>query len=438
MFAQSRFLLKNTSFYSTFSQGVWTIQGGGLFLLTVFSFFPSLFHLQEILFFVLLGLALFVGWLEEKDLRVRTPIDLPLFLLLVWILLCIPFSLNPEYSFVEWRKLIAQCLVFYWAVFVLREISLRPQGESFCLPFKTIEVSRSTSPQNVFLGVLVSTMLLAVLALIDFIDRGGNWQDRNIRALVPGSDYNWLSTYMVLAMPVIVYVGMTTRLLWEKIFSIGAGVLGLIAHAASYTRAGWLAAAVQLFSWSLITRRRVLFISLILGLILVFVASREITQMGFHADTLHSWTLEARIQVWGLGIDQMISHPIVGIGYGNNIFQPVLVNSPMGDSPMHLHNTPLMIGVGSGIPGLVFFLWVFARLGVELLPRKPKKDWTDFDILKFCLGIVLVGFFCRNLFDYMFAGSLAYLFWILMACGQESQKGMASTYKNQETRLSNV
>ncbi len=123
------------------------------------------------------------------------------------------------------------------------------------------------------------------------------------------------------------------------------------------------------------------------------------------------------MQVWKLGVEEIIGHPFVGIGYGNHIFQPVLLDSPMGDKPMHLHNTPLMVGVGTGIPGLLLFLWVFLRLGVELFPKKNPKDWTDADILKICMGIVLVGFFCRNLFDYMFAGSLGYLFWILMACG---------------------
>jgi putative inorganic carbon (HCO3(-)) transporter len=121
--------------------------------------------------------------------------------------------------------------------------------------------------------------------------------------------------------------------------------------------------------------------------------------------------------VWKLGVAQIIKHPIVGIGYGNNNFQPVLVDSPMGDSPMHLHNTLLMMGVGSGMPALVLFAWIFVRLGAECFPKKNQKNWTDTETLKLCLGIVLVGFFCRNLFDYMFAGSLAYLFWILMACG---------------------
>lgn len=367
-------------------------------------------------------------WVEGKDLRIRTPIDRPLLLLLAWILLTIPFSLNPEYSFVEWRKLVAQCLVFYWAVYVIREISQSPPVESTGLPFSWLECIRSqSSSQKVFLGVLLGAFLLSGFALTDFIERGGNWQDRNIRAKVPGSDYNWLSTYLVLSIPIVFYCGITSRFLWGKIFSYSTLALALLAHAASYTRAGWLAFAAQLFSWGLVTRRRFLLLSFLLGIILVPVALIGIAQWGYQADTLDTWTLETRIQVWKLGADQIISHPLVGIGYGNNIFQPVLVDSPMGDKPMHLHNTLLMFGVGSGMPGLVLFSWVFVRLGVELFPKKNRKNWTDTETLKLCLGIVLVGFFFRNLFDYMFAGSLAYLFWILMACGlAESVKSVQS------------
>lgn len=420
---QSRISLRNTCFPPSFFQGVWTIQAGGLFLLTILSFFPGLFHIEEILFFSLLGLALLAGWLEGKILRIRTPIDLPLFLFLAWILVTIPFSLNPEYSFVEWRKLLAQYFVFYWAVHVIREISQRQQGGSAILSFKWMEgVGEKPHLQNVFIGVLVGALVLSSTTLVDFIERGGNWQDRTVRAIVPGSDFNWLSTYMVLAVPIVAYCAFRVRVLWGGIFSYSTLVLALFAHAASYTRAGWLAFVAQLFTWGLVTGRRFLIFSLILAIILCSVILVGIAQMGYQTDTLDTWTVKTRIQVWKMGIDQMISHPIVGIGYGNKIFQPLLADSPMGDKPMHLHNTPLMVGVGSGLPGFLLFLWIFIRLGQEFFVINNRKNLTDSETLKVCVGIVLVGFFCRNLFDYMFIGSLSYLFWILMACGLESNE----------------
>ena len=248
---------------------------------------------------------------------------------------------------------------------------------------------------------------------------------------MPGSDYNCLSAYLVLSITIVVYYGVISCLLWGKIFSYSTLVLALLAHAASYTRAGWLASVAQLFSWGLVTRRRVLLISFILAIILVAGFLIGMGQSGFQADTLHTWTLETRIQVSKLGVDQIVSHPIVGIGYGNNNFQPVLVDIPMGESPMPLHNTLLMIGVGSGIPDFVFFSWVFIRLGLELFPKTIGKNLTDSEAPKLCLGIVLVGFFCRNLFDYMLSGSLAYLFWILMACGLEANERITPNFKKE-------
>ena len=38
------------------------------------------------------------------------------------------------------------------------------------------------------------------------------------------------------------------------------------------------------------------------------------------------------------------------------------------------------------------------------------------------VAVVVVGFITRNTFDYMFTGSLASLFWILLAIGFSTQK----------------
>ena len=155
---QSRIFLRNRSFFPPFSRGVSTIQGGGLFLLTIVSFFPVFFHIEEILFFSFLGLALFAKWFEGKDLRIRTPIDLPLLLLLGWIFLTIPFSLNPEYSFMEWRKLVAQCLVFYWAVSVMRDVSHGTEWERNRRSSKWLNfIVGKNSSQKVFLAVIIGT-----------------------------------------------------------------------------------------------------------------------------------------------------------------------------------------------------------------------------------------------------------------------------------------
>src|SRR3989442_4463854 len=164
----------------------WTVQGWGLILLTFMSFFPRLFHIEEYLFFTLLATAIAAAWANGRTIWVRTPIDLPLLLFVGWVLLTIPFAIDPSYSFAEWRKLVAQVLVFYWTLLVLRE---QPKDE----------IAR-----GILIAVVVGTAVLAAYSLTDFVESGGTWRDRFVRAQAPASDYQWLSTYMVIAIPMLI------------------------------------------------------------------------------------------------------------------------------------------------------------------------------------------------------------------------------------------
>ena len=123
------------------------------------------------------------------------------------------------------------------------------------------------------------------------------------------------------------------------------------------------------------------------------------------------------MEVWGLGFQEMLKQPILGLGYGKDTFKP-LMNDWQGISrPMHLHSTFLMVGVSSGWPALIFLLWVFVGAARSLQSQLSKVS----DMLPYGMivgtGIMILGFVVRNLFDSMFEGSLAYLFWILLAAG---------------------
>jgi len=79
--------------------------------------------------------------------------------------------------------------------------------------------------------------------------------------------------------------------------------------------------------------------------------------------------------------------------------------------------------MGSGIPALIFMVWMLVS-AVRTLHHGAGRV-SDQGAYAFLIGIavIIVGFATRNCFDYMFAGSLAYLFWILVATGlNESMK----------------
>ena len=392
---------------STFHNRFWSLQSAGLVLVGFASLFPPLFHLQEYIFLLLMVGTVLMSLGQKTALWIRTPVDLPLGCFLLWVLCTVPFATDVSYSFAEWRKFLTNALVFYWALLVFRHSG------------------REALPKYVLWSVAVGGTLLASYALVDFFAAGGTWRNRVIRARAIGSDYNWLSTYMVLAIPVLGGMLLVRYARWARGAQILALVLTGLAQIFSYTRAGWVAHVVQGIVLAVVTWQRrlalaVLGVGMVAGLVLVLASF-----VGFQRDTVDAYTIETRMTVWRIGLVEILAHPVVGIGYGNNSFVKKYPEySPQAQSQIPeraqvisaMHSTFLMVALGSGLPALVCFVWIFVALLRLLLASVPggSKAWS---LVAVGIGIALVGFSVRNLFDYMFTGGLAHLFWLLAAVG---------------------
>jgi hypothetical protein len=69
------------------------------------------------------------------------------------------------------------------------------------------------------------------------------------------------------------------------------------------------------------------------------------------------------------------------------------------------------------VPAVILFVWIFVRIVSTLTRQWRRSTGAEAQGLLVAVAVVAVGFATRNLFDYMFAGSLAHLFWILVAAG---------------------
>jgi len=394
---------------SVFHNRFWALQSMGLVLVGFASLFPPLYHLQEYVFLVLMGATVVMSLRQKTVLWIRTPLDLPLGCFLLWVLCTVPFATDVSYSFAEWRKFLTHALVFYWALLVLHRSG------------------REDLPKYVLFAVAVGGTLLASYALVDFFAAGGTWRDRLIRARAIGSDYNWLSTYMVMAIPVLGCLLVVSSARWVRSTLIVALVLTGLAQIFSYTRAGWIAHVGQGIVLAVVMARRrlvlaVLGAGMVAGLVLALASFA-----GFQKDTVDTTTIETRLTVWRIGLGEIFAHPVVGIGYGYNSFvkkYPEYAPQAQSHLPVRvqvipaMHSAFLMVALGSGLPALVCFVWIFVALLWTLFSRPSvpidSKTWS---LMAVGIGIALVGFPLRNLFDYMFAGSLAHLFWLLAAIG---------------------
>jgi len=139
------------------------LQVYGLAAITLLSFFPRFFRIEERAFFALLVVTICFAVAEKVTPYVRSRLDIPLLAFTSWVLLTVPFAIDPAYSFAEWRKFVAHVLVFYWAMFILR-------------------VRSDADPSRKILFVIVmGSLALLILALEDFVLRGGSWRDRQVR-----------------------------------------------------------------------------------------------------------------------------------------------------------------------------------------------------------------------------------------------------------------
>lgn len=387
----------------------WGLQGYVMVALACSSFFPPLFRYQEHTVIILIVLCFGMCAVERTNPWVRTPLDRPLWFFMVWVLCTVPFATDPAYSFAEWKKFVAQAGVFYWSLLVLA----RCRNERL--------------PQQVLQALVVGAALLASYALVAFIQQGGTWRDRFVRAHAYGSDYNWLSTYMVVAIPVAGTLLALERTAWSRAAQGLALVLAGAAQLFSYTRGGWLGHAAQGVTLALMIGGRRLVFG-VLGVLAMIGAGLVVaSQSGFQTDTVNAKTVDTRLIVWTIGLGEVATHPVVGIGFGNNSFIKKFPEYAV-EKQEHLpereriipamHNTFLMVTLGSGIPALVSFVWIFVALLRRLIPL-PLAGGKEHAGRMIAAGIALavIGLVVRNCFDYMFMGSLAHLFWLVAAVG---------------------
>jgi heptosyltransferase-3/putative inorganic carbon (HCO3(-)) transporter len=218
----------------------------------------------------------------------------------------------------------------------------------------------------------------------------------------------------------------------------------MLAQVAAYTRAGWVAHFSPALGLVFMVRRQQVIVWTLICAVLAGSALIALSFIGLQQETIDPWTFSARVKTWRLGLQQVVEHPIVGIGYGNDTFSRVYAAEIEADKtkgPVEkvlpaLHNTFAMVLMGAGVPALILFLWIIVSVIQELLAGVSFMSFPlNGDVVfRMAIALAVIGFMVRNLFDYMFAGSLASLFWIVVAIGLHQSKHIVG--RGQRARFS--
>ncbi len=378
----------------------WKFQGMGLIFLAFLSFYPAAFHYQEYLFFVLLFAAIGVAGYQGYPLWIRSPIDLPLALLVGWILITIPFSIDPDYSFAEWRKLVARVLVFYWALLVLKNFA----GTDYWRYMVWV--------------ILVGGSTVGLYGIWYFIENGGTLLNREIRAQPPFSSSPWLATAMLIALPFAVVCYSWSKKHWEKLVWGGVFCLLLLAEIFAYSRGTWLGLAAMVFGFGVLRRNWRVSAWGILSIVMIVSVLFGVSLLGYLEGVFRSETIVDRLACSMLAVEELLRHPVVGVGFGADIFGELYPGDPPGACKgNHSHNTFLLYALGSGVPALIFLLWTFAVIIKKFSQDALASRSAEVASIKLAVALVAVGYGVAVMSNDLFTGSLAYLFWMLVAIG---------------------
>lgn len=370
--------------------------------------FKSLLVVERNGFILLLGLLIVWCVMNRRLFYSRTPYDLPLIAFVLWVGLTIPFSMSPSYSVKEYGKLLQHMVVFYAVIYFFKGLFYR----------------------QVLLGLVgIMAIVIAGYGLSQF-----NLKDpQAVVSFFPAEV--WLTTFLIMLIPFGLAVA-----LGEGPSEIRAGgvlIAGMmtVCLLATQSRAGLVALVGEL--WVMVWFIRSVPAKIVSILATVCVAAAVIvvfntsttSTVGLANDVSNVLPIKKgvdsivhRLDIWWFTLSEIAKHWLVGIGYGSQSYlqvygqdDEVVMPGHYPVTPAGTHNIFLYLALHVGIPGMLLFGWFFIRV-VRMTSEEYRKahDWLSRAVL---VGSVVsvVGLILRLQFDQMLVGSLAVLFWVLLA-----------------------
>ena len=386
----------------------------------VHQLFPAVQALRPMVLLGLLAVALYVRD-QRTERRARllwTSTTKWLMALLVWIVISVPTSLWPGYSFdLVFDNFIKTVLMYLVVVGAVRG---------------TRDVERLAAVY------LTAAAAYASIALLRFdVGAGDAWRASRLYYY----DSNDFATFAVTAMPLGLYFAHGARWMRSRVLATMAlGVL-MIAFVNTWSRGGFVALiAVALFILlryhAIALRWRVSAFAIAAMLLAATATDQYWQQMGsILSDADYNRTDESgRLQIWRRGLGYMLDHPVLGVGpnafgVAEGTLSPHAARQQFGIGVRWnaAHNSYLQAGAELGLPGLAFFIAMivsaFRALGWS--SRHDDQPELAQALTASLVGFVVGAFFLSLAYSEMLYMLLALAIGIYKVTSEREQSRMA-------------
>jgi len=361
----------------------------------------------QILALLLMGAKMYQNraWMAR-----RTPLDLPLFIFLVTIVISFFTTLSLETSIKAFKGEFINCAVFFYMV------ASATDDEDISILVKAL---------------LAGSFVLAAYGIIDFFSHSSGLFTMGYRAGSLHQGYEAYGQYIIMVLPFNILGFLYMKGRQERFFLAIVLLLNCVALFLTYTRGAWVAFCVELFSAALLVPKTRVFKaalagSLLIGPLLVLsILPGNLVwhgSSGVNADIRSPRnTVETRLRMWKGFFREFSKNPFEPAGYGKTNFKRKYkgddFTDAVGDKGVEFeqaHNTFINTAAQLGIQGLIALLFIIYTV-LKISLKAWKRGLSDFDrAFGLSMFIMTIGFFTANQFAEFYIDDTSLMFWIFV------------------------
>jgi O-antigen ligase len=351
----------------------------------------------------ILALLILIGF-KKTTFSLRTPLTLPFFLFALWALLGLFFTLDFKNTLHDLRGHLLEYLIVFYLL-----------------------VNYFNSPKRLkILAMLAiaSATIFSVGAIIQYYFIEGRPFSSRLGVSFSGEmNSAYLGFTTIFGICLSLHFLYKSKNIFYKILLVNCFFIMSITTFLTQSRGSLLGFLAALLILCFHNKKNMIFIIITIILIIIFLPETK-----ERATNIDGFTKDIRVKMNRLTMEVIKDHPIVGIGFGMEIFgNKDLVPLEKYNSKLPLeyqqhggivgsaHNTILDIAVRTGVVGLVLFLYILITSLWMLWKTLKLKQGEYFKSWAICLFACFVSFMIPALFEDTTYGPRVVIFYTILA-----------------------
>lgn len=199
-------------------------------------------------------------------------------------------------------------------------------------------------------------------------------------------------------------------------------MMGLFAVFMTLSRSAWGGAIFTFLIWGMFHHWKMVTAVLVLFLFILFSLGPASVAQRLALFQDQKSTMSGRIPIWKMAIEKIKERPLLGYGYGLNIFEKLygewLADQPKEEKrvPRHEHNLFLSLLIQNGLIGMALYFWIFVGALVLIYKRILSiAVGLDRDILIVIFSAMIGEYFFHSLLERNNVGNAALPLWTMLA-----------------------